>query len=456
MTSCEAIRQALLKGFCGASVDTRLLQPGEVFFAVAGPSRHGAEFAEEAYQKGASYVVLPEGWPAPPTIPPDRIAFHPNPLQWLGELAAAHRRQFDRPVIAIGGSNGKTTTKTLLGHLLSHRAPTLISPRSWNNALGLPLTLLRLRPEHAYAVIEIGDNHPGEVQALCEIAQPTHGLITNVGEDHLEGYGSPEANFATKWELAQYLAEQGGQRLYLNGEDPRFRAAYAQLKRPEVRYFGGPDGGSPPGHLVGGHWYQESWHQARLELIVAGKPRTVHLPLWGSYNRLNVLAALTVAQDFGLAWETLEAALATSRPEALRSQVLERGRQIVILDAYNANPSSLLASLESLWEMKPTRVALVLGQMEELGDQALPKHQEVWARGVMPQAERIAGVLLVGPLWQQAVPGPAPFPVCACLHIGQVEVSALPWLMEAPFLYLKGSRRQAVEQLLDRLPAPAQ
>ncbi len=207
-------------------------------------------------------------------------------------------------MIAIGGSNGKTTTKALLGHLLSSKAPTLTSPRSWNNAIGLPLTLLRLRPPHAYAVLEIGDNHPGEVQALCEIAQPTHGLITNIGEDHLEGYGSLEKNFATKWELALYLATHGGQRLYLNGEDPRFQAAYHQLKRPEVRYFGGPEG-ALPGSLRSGRWHQESWHQARLELFVHGEARIVRLPLWGSYNRLNVLAALTVAQDLGLDWDTL-------------------------------------------------------------------------------------------------------------------------------------------------------
>lgn len=456
MTGQEAVRQALLKGFCGASVDTRLLQPGEVFFALEGSARHGAEFAEEAYGKGASYVVLPEGWPKPPTIPSDRIAFHPNPLQWLGQLAAEHRRQFHLPVIAIGGSNGKTTTKALLGHLLSSKAPTLTSPRSWNNAIGLPLTLLRLRPPHAYAVLEIGDNHPGEVQALCEIAQPTHGLITNIGEDHLEGYGSLEKNFATKWELALYLATHGGQRLYLNGEDPRFQAAYHQLKRPEVRYFGGPEGGSPPGSLRSGRWHQESWHQARLELFVHGEARIVRLPLWGSYNRLNVLAALTVAQDLGLDWDTLEAALATCRPEALRSQIVERGSQIVILDAYNANPSSLLASLKALWETNPTSVALVLGQMEELGEKALEKHRQVWEEGVLPQASRIAGALLIGSLWRQALPTPAPFPVWTFQHADEVEASLLSWLAQVPLLYLKGSRRQAVEKLLDRLPAPAQ
>lgn len=456
MTDREAVRQALLRDFCGASVDTRLIQPGEVFFALEGPSRHGAEFAEEAYRKGASYVVLPEGWPAPAAVPSHQVVFHPDPLRWLGELASEHRRRFDAPVIAIGGSNGKTTTKTLLGHLLGHRAPTLTSPRSWNNAIGLPLTLLKLRPHHAYAVLEIGDNHPGEVQALCEIAHPTHGLITNVGEDHLEGYGSIEANFATKWELARYLAAHDGQRLYLNGEDPRFRAAYQELKRPEVRYFGGPEGGSPPGSLQSGRWHQESWHQARLDLFVEGKARTLRLPLWGSYNRLNVLAALTVAQDLGLAWDTLEAALATCRPEALRSQVLERGRQTVILDAYNANPSSLLASLESLWETNPTSVVLVLGQMEELGEKAPEKHRQVWEKGVLPQASRIAGALLIGALWQHALESPPPFPVWTFHHTEEVDHAALAWLGQASLLYLKGSRRQAVEKLLDRLPAPAQ
>lgn len=424
----------------GASVDTRTLQPGEVFFALPGTRQHGGDFALTAWEKGASAVVLPDDYPTPAGLPPEVTLHHPDPLALLGEMARLYRRQFPLPVIAIGGSNGKTTTKALLGHLLAHYAPTLLSPQSWNNAIGLPLTLLRLSPHHRFAVVEIGDNHPGEVYALCQIAHPTHGLLTNIGEDHLEGYGSIEANLATKWELVEYLEKHEGQALYLNGEDSHLTQ---QTPPPSlsVRYFG-----THPQSCATGTWIPQNWDHSTLRGCLYGTSFSVELPLWGSFNRLNVLAALLVAYDLGVPLSSLLHALKSFQPEKYRSQVYRYGNRTFLVDAYNANPSSLRASLMAVWETLPAdqRVVLVLGQMEELGSFTPSAHAQV-LRELLPHADKIGGLVLVGEAWE--VPE-LPFPV---LHIGKVEeLTTQPpsWFQAAPLLYLKGSRRQSLEKLL--------
>jgi len=431
---------AYLHTGAGASVDTRTLRAGEVFFALPGTRTHGAAYASEAIAKGAAAVVLPEGIPT--NLPPEKVVFHPDPLRLLGEVAAAYRRRFSLPVIAIGGSNGKTTTKALLGHLLSAHAPTLVSPRSWNNHIGVPLTLLQLSPAHRFAVIEIGDNHPGEVRALCEMIQPTIGLLTNIGEDHLEGYGTIERNLATKWELVEYLLTQPEPVLFLNGEDPLLSA---QATPPTLRRY---VFGNAPGSIATGKWHPLNWTTATMTGEIWGEPYQAEVPLWGSYNRLNVLAALGIARLFDLPLSTLLQALRTFQGEAYRSQVLQKNKQVIILDAYNANPTSLAASLSALWEMlKPEdRVALVLGQMEELGDYAPEAHRRA-IELLLPHASQIVGVLFIGRYWESIMKAELPFLYQLAMNVESLH--GLPsWLEEAPILYLKGSRSQRLERLV--------
>lgn len=439
--------EAYLSTGAGASIDTRTLSQGEVFFALPGSQQHGAAFAQEAHEKGAAFLVLPEGYPAPPTVPPEKVFYHPDPLQLLGQVAAQHRRRFSMPVIAVAGSNGKTTTKALIGHLLGAYAPTLVSPRSWNNAIGLPLTLLRLRPEHRFAVIEIGDNRSGEVATLCRMADPTWGILTNIGADHLEGYGSLTANLAAKWELVEYLAAYTGRLLLLNSEDTHLKnqPLPAGIK---VAYFG-----AGPKTLVRGIWRQHAWEIAYLQGEIAGEAFSLTVPLWGSYNRLNVLAALAVGHLLGLSIRKMGQALASFQPEAYRSQILTQGERRIIADAYNANPSSLQASLTALWESLPTgqKAALVLGQMEELGSYAKQAHTEA-LNSLTPHASRIAGIALVGELWQSAWSAPFfPFPVVWAQNTASLLEQLPAWFREAPIVYLKGSRAQALERLLPAL-----
>ncbi|MEN2992798.1 MAG: UDP-N-acetylmuramoyl-tripeptide--D-alanyl-D-alanine ligase [Bacteroidia bacterium] len=443
MSTLEAVRSALLQG-AGAHIDSRAIGRGEVFFALPGRTHHGGEFAAAAWQRGASWVVLPEGYPPPPEVPHDRIAYHPDPLSFLQEVAAAYRQRFTLPVLAIGGSNGKTTTKALIGHLLSSRYAVLVSPKSWNNHLGIPLTLLRLQPNHTLAVLELGDNHPGEIAALCQLARPTQGLLTNIGADHLEGYGDLTTNGATKWELVEYLEAQGGTRLFLNGEDAFFQQKVVRGNL-EVCYFG-----QHPASCAWGRWRALDWTRSELEGEVEGEGFRLEVPLWGSFNRLNVLAALAVGKAFGLSLQDMTERLKTFSPEAYRSQVLRKGGRVIILDAYNANPSSLAASLQALWETLPPsqKAALILGQMEELGAWAVKAHQEVLESLSLHKAQ-IRGVVLIGPLWELALERLGGIPYCWYGRVEEVRAGPPPWLEEAEVWYLKGSRAQAVERILE-------
>jgi len=441
----EALRELLLAG-AGASVDTRTLQPGEVFFGLPGTHAHGASFAPLALQKGAAAVVVPPAYAI--DLPPEKTFIHNDPLSLLQEEAAHYRQHFTHlHIIAIGGSNGKTTTRALLSHILSAYAPTLATPKSWNNALGLPLTLLRIRPHHRYAVLEIGDNHPGEVAFLSNLVRPTWGLLTNVGLDHLEGYGSYEANLHTKWELAQVLERLSPTpRLFLNREDEGLRRLASTTPIP-VTFFG--EGGQ-----VSGEWHPLGWHRAEVCGQAYNEPFRVEVPLWGRFNRLNVLSAIAIARTLNVPWPLIQKALATFTPEWGRSQVIEKNSQRIIFDAYNANPSSLRASLESLWEMlQPGEtVGLILGQMEELGTFTQEAHHHLLSY-LQQHESSFAGVALIGPLWKDSLLGT---PATPFLQYDSVEafLSAKPaWLEKAPILYLKGSRRVALEDILTGLQA---
>ncbi|MCX8112247.1 MAG: UDP-N-acetylmuramoyl-tripeptide--D-alanyl-D-alanine ligase [Bacteroidia bacterium] len=438
----ESLIEQLFSG-AGASVDTRTLQPGQVFFALPGERTHGAVYAAEALDKGASAVVLPDGYPM--TFSSERVFFHPDPLRLLGEIAAAYRAQFSLPVIAIGGSNGKTTTKALLGHLLNAQAPTLVSPRSWNNAIGVPLTLLRLSSHHRFAVIELGDNRPGEVKALCQIAQPTLGLITNVGWDHLEGYGSLSANLSAKWELVDYLASQTEAVFFLNTEDQLLSAQPFPSSLRVYRY------GNTSDSFATATWMPIDWGRSRLRGRLGEETFDLEVPLWGSYNRLNILAAISMGKVLGLSLSEMAKALQSFQNEPYRSQIIHRGGKTLILEAYNANPSSLSASLQALWESLKNgdRVALVLGQMEELGTYTEEAHRRALAE-LRPHAARIAGVLLVGPYWEIVKGESWAFPMEWVSHADFIS-GAPKWMHEAPVLYFKGSRRQKLEQLVERL-----
>ena len=420
------------------STDSRQPQPGTLFFALNGPTFRGADFAAGALEKGARHAVVDDA--ALAAQDPARYTHAPDPLAALQALAQEHRRHFQGPVLAITGSNGKTTTKELLAAVLGEKYNVLATSGNLNNHIGVPLTLLRLRPEeHDFAVIEMGANHRGEIASYCQWAEPTHGLITNIGKAHLEGFGGEEGIAKGKGELFDYLAQTGGV-AFVNTLDAKLPGLAAAV--PTRLTYPGPADGYPAA-LLG------AAPALRLRLGAADGLELV-AQLTGSYNFPNMAAAAAVGAFFEVPAGRIAAALAAYNPQNNRSQLVRTARgNDLILDAYNANPSSMAAALRS-FAQRPVaagqgRVA-ILGDMLELGNSAPAEHR---ALGELLAELRLNQVLLVGPLMQAAA---AAYP--AARHFPD-KAAAAAWLaaheLSGQLALLKGSRGMGLETLVELL-----
>ncbi|MEZ4789859.1 MAG: UDP-N-acetylmuramoyl-tripeptide--D-alanyl-D-alanine ligase [Flavobacteriales bacterium] len=349
----------------GTSTDTRTIAQDSLFFALKGPNFNANAFAAEALGKGARFAVVDE----PAVALDDRFLVVPDVLAALQQLATHHRRQFDLPVIGITGSNGKTTTKELMHAVLAADRSTLATSGNLNNHIGVPLTLLRLTAEHRIAIIEMGANKPGDIAELATIAEPTHGLITNIGKAHLEGFGSYEGVIGTKSELYTNIAAAQGI-LFVNMDDDLLmrksegqrRVTYGRSRTADTR---GEVNGSGP----------------FLEVVFAGRDERAHhaaTKLIGAYNLPNVLVAVAVGQHFGVPDDVIAAALTSYSPSNNRSQFTDTGRNQLVLDAYNANPTSMAAALENFAAMQTDRPKLaLLGDMLELGAESEVEHRAI-------------------------------------------------------------------------------
>ncbi len=354
----------LFRQSTGVSTDTRTLQGGQLYFALKGPSFNGNAFAQQALDAGAAYAVVDD----PSLEGKERYILVEDALTTLQHLARHHRQQLSTTIIAITGSNGKTTTKELTAAVLSSHYPTFATPGNLNNHIGLPLSVLRITEAHRFAVLELGDNHPGEVALLSSICQPDYGLITNVGMDHLEGFGSMEANIAAKKELFDYLAAHEGTAFlapeldYLSDMAQQVPHHITYGTAATVQYRGELMEASPYLHFQ--FQYQGTHYPVATQLI-------------GSYNLMNALAATAIALEMGVPASTIATALAAYRPANNRSQVEERHGAHIILDAYNANPSNVEAALASFAQLHQPKKAILLGDMLELGTFAPEAHQRM-------------------------------------------------------------------------------
>lgn len=350
------------------STDTRQIKPGSLFFALKGERFNGNAFAAEALEKGAAYAVIDD----PAYRTGDRFVVVEDTLTALQDLAKYHRSQLQIPVIGVTGTNGKTTTKELIQTVLSQGFRAQATQGNLNNHIGVPLTLLSLAPETEIAVIEMGANHPGEIAFLCSIAQPTHGLITNVGKAHLEGFGGFEGVIRTKGELYDYLAGHGGT-LFLQHDNERLRAMAADRNIKHVIRYGFSAGNDVYGQLLAADpmLHVEWW---------PGSGQTGHriaTQLTGAYNVENILASICIGLHFGLSPEAINQGIASYIPTNNRSQLIRTERNTVIGDYYNANASSMAAALENLHVLKAERKAAILGDMFELGDETATEHAKV-------------------------------------------------------------------------------
>lgn len=368
--------------------DSRNCVPDSLFFALKGKNYDANIFALSALEKGCSYAVVDDKKYAIDK----RFILVKDALQSLQELAHFHRKQFDIPVIAITGTNGKTTTKELISMVLMEKYNLLSTEGNLNNHIGVPLTLLQLKPEHQIAIIEMGANHPGEIKKLAEIASPNYGLITNVGKAHLEGFGSLEGVMQAKAELYEYIYQEG-EAIFINKKNQYLqqmaeKAGFTDASR-KIEYCLNPieKNVNITGEIIDCAPY--------LVLKTTTNEGTFEIKtkLIGDYNAENVLAAAAVGNFFGVHNEQIKHGIENYQPQNNRSQFIVTQHNKLIIDTYNANPTSMQAAILNFADMKFSPKTLILGDMLELGEQSEEEHQNIIN---LLQQKNFQNVFLVG------------------------------------------------------------
>lgn len=418
----------ILDDCSGVCTDTRQIKQDVLYIALKGANFDGNTFAPEALAAGAKYAIVDDINYADNK----QIYYVPNGLTFLQELAKAHRLRFSIPVIGITGSNGKTSTKELVNTVLSTQFNVLCTQGNLNNHIGVPLTLLQLQAQHEIAIIEMGANKPFDIDELCSIALPNYGLITNIGKAHLEGFINYEGVLKTKSELYDHVQSNNG-KIFVNADDPVLKTAAAQRKTTLLSY--GQENTEVSGKLaflnpyVHFSWSSEGYQSDIIETHLVGK-----------YNFVNFLAAIRVGIHFGVTPENCNKAIASYIPTNKRSQVEKTTHNTIIVDCYNANPSSMMSALTSFVEMVHEHKIAILGDMLELGAEGPAEHQKILDFLV----ENKLNFVTVGPIFKQ-------------LHSAGFErtTDLKATLEEAPLknqlILLKGSRGIALEQLMDSL-----
>lgn len=433
-------RELLAGPFRGVSTDTRTLEPGDLFVALRGPNFDGHRFIAEAVRRGAAGVLVEasgaKNLPAAPAIVVE------NSTAGLGLLARAYRRKFSLPILAIGGSSGKTTTKELCAAVLGKRYRVLATEKNFNNQVGVPMTLFRLAKGDEVAVVEIGTNHPGELEHLCMVLEPTHALLTNIGAEHLEFFGSVDGVEKEEGVLFAHCAKSGGTAL-VNADDARVVRA-ARGVRKSVAYGFRSRNASVRGRRL----RLDPQARARFEFVGGRvkKPVPVSLNIPGRHHGFNALAAAAAGIAFGIPPRRIAEALEESAASDKRMSVMMIGGVTVLNDTYNANPDSTIAALETLGAMEVAgKKIAVLADMLELGDAAAAEHRRV---GEAASRLGIGFLLAFGPLARGIVDA-----VTGSFAVHYDQKNALAEVLAelvAPgdAVLLKGSRGMAMETLV--------
>ena len=366
--------------------DTRELKKDSIFFALKGENFNGNAYAEQAINSGCAYAVIDDT----KFYKDDRYIIVNDVLASLQELAKFHRSQLSIPFIAITGTNGKTTTKELISSVLSKKYNTCSTKGNLNNHIGVPLTILSVNKSHEIAVIEMGANHIGEIAALCEIAQPDYGIITNIGKAHLEGFGSLEGVIKAKSELYEFIHNHNGS-IFIN-TDNKLLSDLAKGINKKISYSSSTNS-TITGKLIDHnpfvtlHWKMsdEGKNSANEEIITT--------QIVGKYNFENILSAICIGNYFNVSKEHIQIALEDYIPSNSRSQVIQKNTNTILLDAYNANPTSMVAAIENFYEMNCDNKMLILGDMLELGKDSHKEHQQIIE---LLKNKGLANTLLIG------------------------------------------------------------
>lgn len=406
--------------------DTRKLKPGDIYFALKGPSYNGNQFARQALDAGAAYAVVDE----PVNFSDERIITTADVLQTLQQLAKYHREQFDIPFIAITGSNGKTTTKELVHEVLGSTYVTYTTKGNFNNHIGIPLTILSVAMDAEMAVIEMGANHQKEIESYCTYTLPTHGIITNCGKAHLEGFGGIEGVRKGKGELYDYIRATDGMIFLMKDYDYLVQMSKG-ISRISTYGTGDAD-------IVG--IADTNKEMLEVNMLQGTAINKIQTHLVGEYNLPNVLVAVAVGKYFNVPDEKIKSALENYIPSNSRSQLIEKDSNKIILDAYNANPTSMKAAIENIAKMHGDKV-LMLGGMMEMGEDSLKEHQALID---LIKKHEWKDVVLVGGDFNKVN---NPYTTFAN------STEAGKWLKEKQFtnttILVKGSRSMQMEKVLE-------
>lgn len=420
------------------STDSRNLPEGCIFFALKGDKFDGNQFAAQVLEQGAAYAVIDD----PSCQTDERCLLVSDVLDTLQQLARHHRRQFDIPVVAIGGSNGKTTTKELVSAVLSSHYPCHFTKGNYNNHIGVPLTLLAMPPGTEVAIIEMGTNQPGDIDQLCRMALPTHGLITNIGKEHLEGFGSLEGVKKAEKELYDYLRLNSGC-VFINLSE-RYLAAMAKRNRMKVGYKMASGEEIPEEGIIEVELLA-CMPFVHLAFVSDEGPRVeVRTRLYGRHNFNNIMTAIALGIYFKTPALKIRGALEQYTPSNNRSQIIHFRGAKVLLDAYNANPSSMRPALASLVSMQAKRRIAILGDMLELGQESGKEHEAIVRIAARMSIHQL---VLVGPEF-----GKTAYRDWGALHFAD-SAGAKAWLdgqelNEQTLILIKGSRGIRLETLV--------
>jgi len=415
------------------SIDSREPGNGAIFFSLQGERFNGNEFAESAIKNRCSFAVVDDESFARD----DRYIVVNDALSILQQLAKFHRDQFSFPVVGITGTNGKTTTKELVSRVLGEKYNVLSTRGNLNNQIGVPLTLLSFTEKTEIAVVEMGANHRGEIAELCQIAKPTHGLITNIGVAHLEGFGSKENISKAKAELYDYLEESGGVIFY--DEESEILNKMAGSRKIEIVPYSNRE------ISLADFKQAENPYFLNVNLTFHGEEYTLQTKLAGSYNLGNVKAAIRVGDYFRVEIEQIMGAIESYLPENNRSQIIRTKQNLILLDAYNANPTSMNLAIDNFISEHGREGLFILGDMLELGEAAEDEHEILISR---LKERGIQDIILVGEIFRKVASEEK-------YIIFETVKELVEWLSQNPVnarnVFIKGSRKIALEEAVDSL-----
>ena len=424
----------LFQTFPSIKTDTREDVRNSIFVALRGDRFNGNDFAREALEKGAAYAIVDRS----DQVTDNRLILVDDCLETLQQLATFHRTKVEAAVVAITGSNGKTTTKELVRDILASKYRVYATEGNLNNHIGVPLSLLKLKADTEFGIIEMGANHVGEISKLCRIAKPDHGLITNIGRAHIEGFGSLEGVKIAKGELYRYLSEERGT-VFIDAGNQVLNQLSEGFKGRLIRYGKAP-GSLCRGYAAGAHPYLTfsiSFNEEPAREY-SGKTRLV-----GSYNLENILAAACIGRHFNVEIEQILDAVGKYDPGMMRSMLMEKGNNLLVVDTYNANPTSMEHAIRDFASDPHSSKVLILGEMKEMGDSEIAEHENLIEN---LKGQLFRDVILVGPVFSRIT---IPEGYITFKSTGECAEYLEKRSFENTKFLLKGSRLLKLEELID-------